>query len=158
MKRDTIGKIATDLQTNIIQESAHTISERIQAASPNYKAILHNAYLEGLKNKPNDFYIELCVKVEKLLWNVDPRWIPHVRDTCPTPCFNQSVYRYNKKDDCLEYMWTIPDIHSCVWMLQNALNLPDEQRELLNYVLDFKDGKLKQICLDLNDKLYKTIH
>lgn len=146
----TLGQIAIKLQEKAHEEADHTVAERIAQTSDDYWNIVLNAYQEGRKKFTGDFYIEMCMKYSKLFWNVNPQWLPMLRYTCPTPMFEQSVFRYNKEDDALEYLWTVPDIHSCSWLIANALNVPDDQKELLSFVVDFKEGNLYRLMKKLN--------
>lgn len=148
--KQTLGKIALNAQTNAVNDDVHTVSERIAQTSSDYWNIVQTTLEEGKKKFPGDFYIELCMKHEKMFWNVNPRWIPMLRVTCPTPMFEQSVYRYDKTDDALEYLWTIPDIHSCSFLIVNALSLPEDHKELLSFVFDFKEGNLYKLMKKLN--------
>lgn len=156
-REKTLGKIATDLQANAHKDADHSVQERIAQSNDSRIKILNDAYEAGKKKYSGDFYIEMCLKHEKLFWNVDPRWIPHVRQSCPTPMFEQTVYRYNRKDDILEYLWVMPDIRSASWLLENALLIPSEQKELLDFVIAFNEGKLLQLCKKLNNE-YDTFH
>jgi len=156
VNRPSLGQIALEGQKNLEHEAEHTVAERTELATDDRIAILEKAYQEGKKRYPGDFYIEMCCKHEKMFYNVQPRWIPHVRQSCPTPMFEQTVYRYNRQDDYLEYLWVIPDIRSCCFILENALILPNEQKELLNFVVDFTEGNLKKLCLKLNGEIEQT--
>lgn len=149
-RNKTVGQIASDLATGILDEPEHTVSERIDLSKNDYWNTLVQKCEEGKKTYDKDFFIELCVKREKLMWNIQPRWLGRPRQTCPTPMFDQSVFRYIKKDDILEYLWTVPDMHSCSWLIVNALNVPEEQKELLKFAFDFKDGTLYKMMKKLN--------
>lgn len=153
VNRPSLGTIALEGQKNLSHEAEHTVAERTHAATDARLAILQKAFDEGKKKFDGDFYIEMCLKHEKLFYNIEPRWIPHVRRSCPTPMFEQTVYRYNRAEDILEYLWVMPDIHSSSWLLENALNIPEEHKELLSFVIDFKEGALYKMCLQLNGEI-----
>ncbi len=52
---------------------------------------------------------------------------------------DRSCWKYNNKEDKLIYLWSLPDIHSCVFILKNALALAPDEMELLGYVKKFYD-------------------
>lgn len=155
-RSQTVGKIVYDLQKNYTDEVPHTVAERIEQGKHTYQEILENAFYAGKTRFDSDFYIELCVKSEKILWNVNPRWLPALRYSCPTPMFNQSVFRYSKKDDYLEYLWTLPDIDACRYLTQNALMVDSNERELLNFVIEFNSGNLFKLMQKLNNETEET--
>lgn len=148
-KKETLGSIALQSEQKLSQEAEHTVAERTEQANDERVRILNEAFEQGKRKYNGDFYIEMCMKREKLFWNVETRWLPHVRQSCPTPMFEQTVYRYNRSEDYLEYIWALPDIRTACYLIENALLLPPEQKELINFVLDFKEGRLHKIMLEL---------
>ncbi len=103
-----------------------------------------------------DFFIVVLFKKERLLQNV-VRQLFFYRQSCPTPEFDQVVYHYYRHARKLEYLWVVPDKDTCrdLPLLKNQL--PLEQRELLNYIDDFKTGKLDKICEKLNKSPLKNL-
>ena len=75
------------------------------------------------------------------------------RSTCPTPDYDQSVYKYNKKDDRIEYIWTIPTKEVCYYLLKNRNYVIPEEQELLKYVLEFSLGELFRLSKRLNGEV-----
>ena len=75
------------------------------------------------------------------------------RKTCPTPTYDNVVYRYNFKDEFIELLWVLPSRDTYNMMLNRAVEIPKEQHELLQYVLDDHDGTLLHICKQLNGEL-----
>jgi len=148
-KKETLGSVALQSEQKLLQEAEHTVAERTEQATDERVRILNEAFELGKQKFDGDFYIEMCMKREKLFWNVETRWLPHVRRSCPTPMFEQTVYRYNRAEDILEYIWALPDINTACFLLENALVLPPEQKELIDFVIDFKEGRLHQIMLEL---------
>lgn len=85
------------------------------------------------------FFIEALTKREKSLENVLRNYfIP--RQSCPTPVYDQTVYRYNDAAGQVEFLWTIPDKDTCEYLVAHRGQV--EEKELLQQVLDFKDGAL----------------
>lgn len=102
------------------------------------------------KNKfPQDLYIVVLTKAEKLMPNVLRNQF-FARLSCPTPDYDQSVYRYRFVDECIEYLWTIPSQNACHHLLNNAHLVVKEEQDLLNFVRLFADGSLFALAKNLN--------
>lgn len=57
--------------------------------------------------KHKNFYISLVVTVDPLLQ--EPKWIVlPARISCPTPCYQHTVFKYHWVSGDLEYLWHIP--------------------------------------------------
>lgn len=54
-----------------------------------------------------DFYIVMLMKVEKI--GQATRSFVFARRSCPTPVYKQSVWKYHRNSDSLEFLWSIPD-------------------------------------------------
>lgn len=100
-------------------------------------------------NFPDDFFVVVLTKRERLMQNVIRLYFV-ARQSCPTPNYEQAVFRYIAKDDKVEYIWTIPDRDTCFTYLTQALMVAPEERQLLNYILDFKSGELYKRAMMLN--------
>jgi len=98
-----------------------------------------------------DFYIVVLNQRFRLFPNVIRAYFID-RISCPTPDYDQTVYRIEKKTGKIEFLWTIPDKNSCQDMYENALMLDPEYKELLQYVLDFYDGTLLAKTKKLNNE------
>jgi hypothetical protein len=70
------------------------------------------------------------------------------------PFYDQTVYRYHKYDGRVEFLWVIPSKDSCINYREYALEVDPEERELLQFVLDFYDGTLQDLSDRLNEELY----
>jgi hypothetical protein len=88
-----------------------------------------------------DFYIVLLQTVDRVLRQ--PRNIVLARQSCPTPVYKQSVWKYHKAGT-LEYLWSIPDellywaiVHNAQTYLQDK-----ECAELAKFVLLMESGEL----------------
>lgn len=74
------------------------------------------------------------------------------RRSCPTPTFQQTVFRYLRKDDMLEYLWSIPDPKSAYDYKYYPEAVPPHKYEVLRNVLDYFDGTLDDLCLKFNNE------
>jgi len=72
------------------------------------------------------------------------------RRSCPTPNYDQSVYRYDRKNSQIQYLWTVPSRDACHYLKDNALEVVPAEHELLNYVLKFDAGILLRLCKKFN--------
>lgn len=88
-----------------------------------------------------DFFVEALVKKEKILVNTFRNFfIP--RTTCPTPCYDQTVYRYDAQKEEIEFLWVIPDKETCEVFRENKHIIVPEEQALLRNILSFYDGTL----------------
>lgn len=87
------------------------------------------------------FFIVSVIKKEKLLPNVIRNYfIPTIN--CPTPTYDQTVYRYDHEKNNIEFIWVVPDRETCLTFKENVSNIVPAERGLLQFVLDFYDGTL----------------
>lgn len=147
MTRETVGKISRDLS---MKETESRDPIEIQRATE--KAYL-DELIDCVKNNKNnyhgDFYIIAILKNEKLMPNVFRNYfVP--RTSCPTPEYDQTVYKYNSVKEEIEYLWTIPCKSTVQLFRQNALHIVTQEQQLLKFVLDFCDGTLDKLARKLN--------
>jgi len=90
-------------------------------------------------------------KVAKVIRNrYGGHWI------CPKPNFDNAVYKYNRQHDDLTLLWVLPSIATANYLIANAVHLDKVDRELLQFILDFKDGTLDQLAIKLNERQAKS--
>lgn len=96
--------------------------------------------------KDKDFYICLAIINDKVLRQ--PRILIWARRSCPTPVYDQSVWRFRHLSDSLEYLWTIPSMFLYYQLWNN--------RQLL---LDDKEYKAitQTVCLMETGELLKWV-
>jgi len=147
MKRQTVGKVASDLiikatdSTSPIEQMRENLSE--------YEQNLRECVDSSKKIIMGDFYVIVLTKQEHLMQNVFRNYF-FPRMSCPSPDWDQTVYKYKRNDDHIVYMWTIPSRESCEYLKKNALYVDKSERELLKYVLAFNDGSLLKLAKQLN--------
>lgn len=150
MEKRTAGKIATDL----MQRDVHgdiTAGERMQEMLGEYESGVFDAISNGKNSFSGDFYIVALTKREQLMQNILRNYfIP--RQSCPTPDFDQVVYRYSRKDERLDMLWTLPSIAAIQNLLVHKHELDPSFFQLLQFVLDFLDGKLEKMAQILNNE------
>lgn len=96
-----------------------------------------------------DFYIVVLIKKEPMLSDVFRQYFM-VAGCCPTPTYDQMVYKFNSQLQDLELIWVIPDRESSIMYKQNKNIVDPEEHQLLQYVLDFYDGTLNEKAKILN--------
>lgn len=147
MPRDTVGKVAYDLlQKNESPQSAIDLEREMHK---DYVQNIHDAIFRGKQDFSGNFYIVVITKKEPLMKVVIRNYFTP-RKSCPTPDYDQTVYRYKRADDLLEFLWVIPSKDTCILLKENALQVAPEEQELLRYVLDFADGTLFKLAKKLN--------
>lgn len=160
--KETIGKLATEA---FQKDSGNINPQEIQRATEKEYleelkwCVLHaqgkidcskKEFHKGcVKDEPfkGDFFIEALIKKEKLLENVIRNYfIP--RKTCPTPHYDQTLYRYNSQNDEIEFIWCIPDKDTCEYLYLHRRQV--QEKELLQQIIDFKNGSLMEKCKKFN--------
>jgi len=126
-----------------------SVVELVQEANKDYEDNLIECLERGKKYYTKDFYIVALFKKERLFDEVHRlMWFPRV--SCPTPTYSQIVYRFTRDCERLEFLWVVPDADTCMFYCDNALDIDPEERDLLNFILDFRSGTLDQKAKDLN--------
>lgn len=96
-----------------------------------------------------DFYIAALLKKERLLENVLRNYfVPTI--SCPTPHFDQTVYKYSDHKGDVEFLWVIPDQETCEILRDNANIVVPAEQQLLQFVLRYYNGDLFRLAKKLN--------
>jgi hypothetical protein len=143
MSKKTVGAHSLELSQKA-PESRDPI-EIQREAQKDYVANLEETVKRGLLTMKHDFYIVVTLKKEHLMQNVLRNYFAE-RSSCPTPDYDQTVFKYHYDSQDLKYMWTIPDKETCEVFLANAVKIVPEERELLGYILDFANGSLMRLA------------
>lgn len=151
MARDTVGKISWDLlaKADILDHSAY---EQMREQLDTFENEMLATISRGKKLFPQDFYIVVETKKEPKMKNVIRNYfIPRL--SCPTPQYDNAVYRYHYISDELEFLWVLPSRQVYNMMKEHALDIPKEERQLLQFVLEDADGTLLRKCKQLNGEI-----
>jgi hypothetical protein len=149
-RNKTLGKMVVEKNEEYTPEHV-SVTELIREANKDYGSELRTCIDNGKKIYDNDFFIEILYKVERLMQDVNRLYfIPRL--SCPTPNFDQHVYKYHRGSDMLEFIWVVPDKDTCNEYRYNINAIPDDEIELRNYVLDFYDGTLETRAKKLNNE------
>ena len=148
-KRETVGKIASELMQKEPESRDPIEIERV--LQKDLWSIICDTVADGKKLYPGQFFVQVITKNEPLMPNVFRNQVMHLH-ACPTPNYDQSVFRYDPQKDAIEYIWTIPCRETCFHLKMHALEVVPEERDLLNFVLDFADGTLYRLARKLNNE------
>ena len=101
------------------------------------------------KASDGDFYVSILTKKERKLENVLRNYFVVTKD-CPTPFFDQSVWKYNYKLGDLVYLWTVPNQETALILKKNRSIVHPEEHWSLKFVLDYYNGDLHRLAKKLN--------
>lgn len=149
MPRDTVGKIALELMQKTPDSRDPIEIER--ELHKDYESNIYTCLSEGKKTHNGDFFVVVITKKEPLMQNVLRNYFTH-RKSCPTPDYDQTVYRYCAKEEYAEFLWVIPSRDTCTLFKDSALEVATEERDLLRFILDFDDGTLYKLAKRLNNE------
>lgn len=150
-KKITVGKAATDLYKNF-KDNTHCAEEQMRENLTEYEKNINLCIQNSLKKFNGDFYVTVLIKKERLFKNVIRHYFLG-RESCPTPEYDQIVYKYDRKNDNLAFLWVIPSLDNCQILYNNPFNLDYDEKALLKMVLDFYDGTLLRLAQTLNGEI-----
>jgi len=153
MKRKTVGAHSLELSQKAPESTDPIELER--AMQQDYIKNLGEAVDIALKNWKHDFYIVVITKNEKLMPNVFRNYFT-TRQSCPTPEYDQSVFRYKYESGSVEYIWTVPSKDSVYHLLKNSHEVVKAERELLLMAQKYVDGSLFVLAKKLNGEQEKS--
>ena len=154
-QRDKVGKIATEL----LQKSeldpglnAHSADEQMGEMLELWDKVMAETIHDGRIAYGKDFYIEVQTRKERNIKNVIRNQFFH-RKSCPTPTFDQSVFKYHYTKEYPEFLWVLPSKEASQLLTDYALEIPKEKQELLQFVLQDRDGTLLRLAKKLNGEI-----
>lgn len=146
-KKLTAGMLLSELrEQDSVIEDARELQERNHKE---YEEKIYQVLNTAKRDHPNtDIFIVVLTKYEKHL-DV-PRYYFFYRLSCPTPTYDQVVYKYHHATDHIEFIWVVPDKVTCEDYSRDRLMVPPTHQQLLYFVLSFYDGTLDNKCKELN--------
>lgn len=146
----TLGELSHDLiQKDLETDDPIEMQQEMQYSS--YEHEFETALERAKKKYADDFYLVVLNQRFRIFSNVIRTYFVD-RISCPTPDYDQAVYRYDKKSEKVEFLWVIPDKHTCEDMYNDMLIIDEDYRQLLNYVLEFYDGTLLNRAKKFNNE------
>ena len=148
--RPTVGEQASVLMTKT-PDSCDPI-EIQREVQKEYLNNLLECVTSGRKKFNSDFFVVVLTKNERLFPNVFRNYF-FSRISCPTPEYDQSVFKFSSETEDLVFIWSIPSKEACIHLKDNAILIAPEERDLLNCVLSFADGTLYRLAKRLNGEV-----
>lgn len=100
-------------------------------------------------NPHRDFYVSSAIKREPLTPKIFKQQFFSSLE-CPRPYLNFTVFKYHRKTDELELLWTLPDRETLNHYYNNRHVASPEDWTLLKYCIEYKDGTLYKKMQALN--------
>lgn len=145
--KETVGNAARGLLLKKPYErNPNLITEEMLK---DYESNLFACIDRALKVHFKDFYIVVLTKKERIMPNVLRNYF-FFRSSCPTPEYDQTVYKFKFENKEIEYMWTIPAKDICIYLYNNATLVDQKEAPLLEFVVKFIRGDLDKIAKRLN--------
>ena len=148
-KRPTTGQIYLDA----FEKETHPVEveELRQRFHKNYEKNIYECVENGKKMFDGDFFVHVETKRERLTPNVIRNYFV-ARRSCSRPWYDQTIYKYHRNEDRIEFLWVIPSKPTCIEFREHIMEIPSEARDLLQFILDYYDGTLMRKCLQLNNE------
>lgn len=154
-QKKTVGAIAREfLQKE--PDSTDPIELEREIHKDTYEDNVYLAIELSKKKLKSPFYVVVLTKKERLMENVLRHYF-FARQSCPTPTWDQTVYRYKAEGEQVEFLWTVPDKQTCELLLHNKLQVPPNEMWLLNLIMSFYDGSLDKQARLWNKETFETI-
>jgi hypothetical protein len=152
----SVGQISSELAQK--DPGGHTVAEQGKEQLKGYMPNLIEATVKGKSEHPNqDFYVVVLTKRERLMTNVIRHYF-FTRASCPTPDYDQAVYHYSHLKETLDFLWVLPDPKTSSYFLDHALEIPEDERSLLELVFKFYDGSLDKLAKKLNGEVENQVN
>ena len=149
--RKTAGQVQLELVGQSLNDTHSAHDQTLEQLSEYEKNLVQR--VEAAKREyDKDFYIVVITKREKLLDRILRHYFL-ARHTCPTPQYDEAVYKYTRKDDRIEFLWVVPSKPTCEEFAFNPFGVPEDEKELYNFVLKFKNGDLDKLAMKLNGEI-----
>ena len=123
------------------KDNTHCAQEQVDEDLKGFPDQLLKCVENGKKHFDDNFYIQILFCLDRVLDGARKN-IFVAQLSCPAPFYDQSVYKYHKKEDRLEFLWCVPDIDLCEFYRYNLNIVPDDEKELYANIMDFFSGKL----------------
>lgn len=148
-KKKTVGQVSVELANK--QPETGSVVEKAAEMQADYMKNLLEAVDRGYIDYNQDFFVVVITKNEKLMPNVFRNYFFNSL-ACPTPTYDQTIFRYDRKEGRIEYIWTIPSKDACLHLLDNAHLVVKEEQDLLRFVQRFADSSLFKLAKKFNNE------
>lgn len=160
-KKKTIGTVVTELNKQHTPEQIPVMLKAAEMKSE-YMDNLLEAVDRGCKMFPSDFFVEVTTKKERLLERTFRDYFTPVL-ACPAPFWDQTVFRYNRFEGRIEYIWTLPGMNEFFYMIEHAKEIMKQpthtgEKELLGFVIKAINGTLTKMMMEYNNEKPNSPH
>lgn len=133
MNKKTYGQIINEMGKGVYGALDDNLREYSKIMTRDYiqqleTRVAHDSLLPAYKNK--DFYVVSAFSVEPV--GNKPKLVIWTRFSCPTPTYNQTVYKYHNLSASLEYLWNIPHEWTYKQLIGDPRSLKDESEAVRN--------------------------
>jgi hypothetical protein len=149
----TVGEVSLELSQKPV-ESQDPI-ELQREMTQDYLRNLLECVESFRETTMGDFYVIVITKNERLMPNVFRNYFT-ARYSCPTPEYDQAVYKFDSEGEEITLLWVIPSKDACIHLRANAPRVHESEKQLLQYVLDFADETLYHLSKKLNSESKET--
>ena len=151
MNKETVGKLSSDLIIKQVDDT-HSATDQMKEQLTDWDKNIMECVERGKKDFPDDFFVVVITKKERLMQNVLRNYFT-CRHSCPTPEWDQTLFRYERSLEKLTFLWVVPSKDTCEFFTRNAFRIQGEDKQLLKYVLDLNDGTLLRMAKKLNGEV-----
>jgi hypothetical protein len=154
-KKETVGALSVEMLQKE-PETRDPIELEREIHKDTYEDNVYIAIESGKKQFTSPFYVVVLTKRERLMENVLRHYF-FSRQSCPTPEWDQTVYRYRSEGEQIDFMWTVPDKNTCEMLRSNQVHVAPSEMWLMKLVMDFYDGTLDKQSRLLNGETKGSI-
>jgi len=148
----------TDIGKQALERNLKTNNDTVQVRelskemNKDYMDTLIDTALKDKSKYEGNYYVVVLTKRERLIKRTI-RNLFFTRQSCPSPSYEQTVYKFNPKDEILEFLWVVPSKSICEKMIQQRYFIELQSDPLLPYVVDFYTGELMYKAMELNKEV-----
>lgn len=146
-KRKTVGQVSLEISSK--HPDAVNPIDQMKESLTEYDENIRECIERHKKTFTGNFYVVVITKKEPLMKNVIRNYFS-ARISCPTPDYDQIVYKFHCKEKRLEFIWVVPSRDTCLLFKENSTQIDPSEWGLLEFVLKFADGSLYKQAKKLN--------
>lgn len=152
-KEKTVGKAVLDLVKKN-PEGVVTFDE-VDSRTSDFNEEFFKAVNRGCAHYIGIFFIEIRLKLEKVLLDrvIKRDFIPKV--ACPRPEYDQTIYQIDPTSNEIKLLWCIPKKDTCLFIMEHGERATEYGilKELVRDTHLFADKSLERFCNKLNGEI-----
>ena len=111
------------------------------------------AFIDDEKKRYEDIYFVSILEVKDIVYKKHTDFKMFSQDSCPIPVYRQTVYKCSAKTRDIEFLWVVPRREKARWYRKHWREVSPNKYELLKYVMQFYDGTLDRLSIQINKDL-----